>query len=185
VDSRTTRQNGLGETPLIQGRKQTAMTTHIPFDFSTIRWELWSVPVAGVICTGLVLMGGRWLMGRRQPETPQTQDPLNPYQSVATPKRRQTPRGRGAPTRILILDKNGPKEPFSGYVINRSIGGLCVSLVQPLEEGSVVSVRPAKEAFDDTWYEVEVKYCRATDTGWEMGCEFLSRASSNTMLKFS
>ena len=161
------------------------MTAQIPFDLHLLHWELWSVPVAGVICTCLVLMGGRWLLGRRQPQEVKSNDPMNPYQAMSTPKRRQTPRGRGAPTRILILDKNGPAEPFSGYVINRSIGGLCVSLVQPLEEGSVVSVRPAKELIDDTWYEVVVKYCRATDTGWEMGCEFHGRASSNTMLKFS
>jgi hypothetical protein len=104
---------------------------------------------------------------------------------VTSPKRRQTPRGRGAPSRILILDKNGPKEPFSGWVINRSIGGLCVSLLQPLEEGSTLSVRPAKDPLDDVWYEVLVKYCRATDTGWEMGCEFQGRGGSQTMLKFS
>ncbi len=154
-------------------------------DFNLMRWELWSVPVAGVICTGLVLMGGRWLLTRRQQQTAASEDPMNPYQAMATPKRRQTPRGRGAPTRILILDKNRPDEPFSGYVLNRSIGGLCVSLIQPLEEGAIIRIRPAKELLDDTWYDVVVKYCRATDTGWEMGCEFQSRASSNTMLKFS
>jgi hypothetical protein len=160
------------------------MLAEIPFDLSQARWELWSVPVAGFICTGLVLMGGRWLMARRH--VPESQpNEHNPYSTVISPKRRQTPRGRGAPSRILIFDKNGPKEPFSGYVINRSIGGLCVSLVQPLEEGSILSVRPAKDPRDDVWYEVLVKYCRATDTGWEMGCEFQGRAGSNTMLKFS
>lgn len=156
----------------------------IPFDLSLVKWELWSVPVAGLICTGLVLMGGRWLLARRHPH-PEPEEPLNPYQALSTPKRRQTPRGRGVPSRILILDEKGPKEPFSGWVINRSIGGLCVSVVQPIEEGALLKVRPAKDNMDDVWYEVLVKYCRSTDTGWEMGCEFQGRGGSNTMLKFS
>ncbi len=160
------------------------MTAQIPFDFSLARWELWSVPVAGFICTGLVLMGGRWLLARRR-QPVAAPESLNPYSALSSPKRRQTPRGRGAPSRILILDKNGPKEPFSGWVINRSIGGLCVTLVQPLEEGSILSVRPAKDPLDDVWFDVLVKYCRATDTGWEMGCEFQGRGGSHTMLKFS
>ena len=86
---------------------------------------------------------------------------------------------------IMILDGKGPNEPFSGWVINRSIGGLCVSVVQPIAEGAVLKVRPAKDMMDDVWCEVLVKYCRATDTGWEMGCEFQGRGGSNTMLKFS
>jgi hypothetical protein len=162
------------------------MLARIPFDLNLAQWELWSIPVAGFICTGLVLVGGRWLLGRRhqhQPVAPKNEH--NPYSAIASPKRRQTPRGRGVPSRILILDKNGPAEPFSGWVINRSIGGLCVTLIQPLEEGAILSVRPAKDALDDVWYEVLVKYCRATDTGWEMGCEFQGRGGSNTMLKFS
>lgn len=161
------------------------MLGSISFDLDLTRWELWSIPVAGFICTGLVLIGGRWLLARRQPEPEAQPDPLNPYVSLASPKRRQTPRGRGAPSRILILDKTKTAEPFSGWVINRSIGGLCVSLVQPIEEGAKLNVRPAKEIMDDVWYEVVVKYCRATDSGWEMGCEFQGRGGSQTMLKFS
>src|SRR4051794_15781286 len=111
-----------------------AMTGYIPFDLNLSRWELWSVPVAGFICTGLVLVGGRWLLSRRQPEVESQPDPLNPYATLNSPKRRQTPRGRGAPSRILMVDKSKATEPFSGWVINRSIGGLCVSLVQPVEE---------------------------------------------------
>jgi hypothetical protein len=161
------------------------MTAAIPFDFNWMRWEQWSVPVVGVFCSGLVLMGGRWLLGRRQPQEATPDEPMNPYQSMSTPKRRQTPRGRGAPMRILILAKNRPAEQFPGYVINRSVGGLCVSLVQPVEEGALISVRPAKELIDDTWYDVVVKYCRATETGWEMGCEFQGRGGSSALLKFS
>src|SRR4051794_32327839 len=84
-----------------------AMIGSIPFDLNLSRWELWSVPVAGFICTGLVLVGGRWLLARRQPPVEAQPDPLNPYASLTSPKRRQTPRGRGVPSRILILDKNG------------------------------------------------------------------------------
>ena len=160
------------------------MTAQIPFDLNLAQWELWSVPVAGFICTGLVLMGGRWILARRRQPLAVT-DTHIPYTALGSPKRRQTPRGRGAPSRILILDKNGPKEPYSGWVVNRSIGGLCVNLVQPVEEGSILSVRPANDPQDDVWYEVLVKYCRVTESGWEFGCVFQGHGGSHTMFNFS
>ena len=161
------------------------MIAAIPFDLNLARWELWTIPVAGFLCTGLVLMGGRWLLRRRQPSLEAT-DTHNPYSAVSTPKRRQTPRGRGAPSRILILAKNGPKDPFSGWVINRSIGGLfALRFFNRFEEGALLKVCPAKDVLNDDWYEVLVRYCRATETGWEMGCEFQGRGGSNAMLKFN
>ena len=99
------------------------MLADIPFELSQARWELWSIPVAGFICTGLVLVGGQqWLLARRH--VPITYS--RPSTILIRRRFRQNAGKRRAPrrfkARILIFDKNGSKEPFSGYVIDRSIG---------------------------------------------------------------
>lgn len=165
------------------------MLAQLVAEVSLPRWEIWVGPVAGLFCAGLVVVGGRLFFGSRRAHQP---DPLEEqgkelaarYQAQASPKRRKTARGKGTPVRIFVSDAEAKAEPFSAYIQNRSIGGLCVSLVQPVQVGTILSVRPAKEMDENPWHQVEVKYCRRADDGYEMGCQFLGRPNWNMLMKF-
>lgn len=165
------------------------MLAQLVAEVSLPRWEIWVGPVAGLFCAGLVVFGGRAVFGSRRGK--HSDDVLDEQgkefaarYAEGSPKRRKTARGKGAPVRIFISDAEAKSEPFSAYVQNRSIGGLCVTLNQPVQVGTILSVRPAKELPENPWYQVEVKYCRKSDSGYEMGCQFLGRPNWNMLLTF-
>jgi hypothetical protein len=167
-------------------RKQAGMIAQLSLDMNLPRWELWCIPLAGLVCTGFVLVSGRLLFRRHGKAAAGPNDgQAAVYETQETPKRRQTPRGRGTPCRILVTDEAAKTDPYSAYVINRSMGGLCVSLLEPVEVGTTLKVRPTKDLLNDQWFPVLVKYCRQADAGWEMGCEFVGRTSTNMLLMFS
>lgn len=158
----------------------------LAMDLNMTRWELWFVPLVGLTCTGLIMMGGRLLFGRRSATAPASAPTKSPrVESQGSPKRRQTPRGRGRSGRVLVADPHGSEEPYAAYVVNLSMGGLCIAVPEPLAEGSMLSLKPAKNLMDDTWYPARVKFCRPGDSGYEIGCEFVGRTSGNIMLVFS
>jgi hypothetical protein len=158
------------------------------FDIPGLRWE-YAVPlVIGVSVSGLALVVGRFFLGRKRRSASVGSDTIeehyDPFVEGSKTERRSSVRRRGNPVAILIGDSKGEKELARGWVIDRSMGGLCLSCDVPLESGEVVTVKPVSAPGSVFWTQVEVRGCRHSNDAYEVGCRFVKTPSWNQLLYF-
>ena len=148
----------------------------IGFDLS--RWEIWTAPAVGLSSACLLLIAVRMFLQGRKPEAPPApakkdaaaEDSGN-YPAVG--ERRASVRRQGYTIQVLIADVNANTEPFSGCVRNRSFGGLCLVVPRAVEANAILSVRTADASAETPPVQVRVKWCRAREGSWELGCQFV------------
>lgn len=166
----------------------------LPSLLTFVTEQPWAIPVIGTLVTGLAfLVGRRWLVARPEPpkENPVEQPPSMPLMTMTTlmpnqgqRDRRAAPR-RKAGSRIEVYitdDTKGP--PILGWVVDRSIGGLCLNVEEPLSEGMNLYVRPRKAQQTAPWLAIEIRSCRPDGSVWEIGCRFLKPPQWNDLLLF-
>jgi len=129
---------------------------------------------AAVLLVGLALLVGLVVIRRRQPVKSAPAAGALPKPaglSGDSADRRHSARRVETPIAIHVASLPGEEQPAEGWVVNRSPGGLCLSLNTPIPVGTVVSVRLAAQA-DMGWVPLEVKYCSALGSRWKVGCGF-------------
>jgi hypothetical protein len=101
-------------------------------------------------------------------------------------ERRVWPRSRKA-LRVLILDPAEVlQEPYHGWIVDRSQGGVCLCYNNSeAEEGDVLLVQPASTDAALPWVRVKVKHQRRKASRTELGCEFVQRNSWHQILLVS
>jgi hypothetical protein len=77
--------------------------------------------------------------------------------------------------RVLVVDPaDALEEPYRGWVVDRSQGGICLSFPRSdIEAGSVLKVQPLSTMAGLPWVEVRVKHRRQKRSRVEFGCEFV------------
>src|SRR5438105_2132799 len=125
----------------------------IPWDPS--EWPRGVAVVVGAVVTLLVLLVGSRLYGRRaavpahgsrtHPHPPPVPDrpPADPFDHGSVRERRTAPRRQGNPVPVAVAAGNEGAETLRGLVLDRSLGGLRLSLDHDIEEGAVVRLRPS------------------------------------------
>jgi|SRR5208283_1400486 len=162
----------------------------LPFDLAT--WGPWLAPAAGLLAAGVVFWLGRSLFVRRGEEDTEDEEGENleeggevdPFLHGATRERRGALRRGGNPVPVLITDANGEAEPLNAWVIDRSTGGLCLSVHEAIATGTVLSVRTSNAPQTVPWIQVEVKNCRPVGSDWELGCKFVRTPPWSVLLLF-
>jgi hypothetical protein len=97
--------------------------------------------------------------------------------------RRAAPRRKGNSVEV-VLTAGEEKPPVHGWVIDRSVGGLCLMVEHPFEEGMTPNVRPRNCPDITPWTPIEVRSCRAQGSDWEVSCRFLKSPPYNVLLLF-
>jgi hypothetical protein len=164
------------------------MALEILSDLRAIHWQPLVIPLVGLSSVGLTLMMGRLLFRMRRSQTPSTesQSKVDPFESGSAAERRSSPRRAGREIKVLVSDSQALAEPEPGFVVNRSLGGLRLSLAREVPEHSILSVRPADAQFDCPWLQVQVKHSvQMKDGNWEVGCEFVKTPPWAVLLQFS
>lgn len=154
-------------------------------------WTTWIAPLIGLVATVLAYWLGVKLTERRQrqrlparPTTPPADPMEDPFVHGGKLERRTSVRRRGNAVAILVSDANARAEPISGWVVDRSMGGLCLCLSESFSPGTLLSVRAANAPSAVPWVQVEVKSCRQSNRDWEVGCKFLRTPPWSTLLLF-
>jgi hypothetical protein len=90
-------------------------------------------------------------------------------------ERRTSPRVQQKSCRVLIIDpEDGLQEPYLGWVVDRSEGGLCLAFQRiGLKVGDVFLVELAPDSEAAAWVAVRVKNGRWRNNRLELGCEFV------------
>src|SRR5207245_2244183 len=86
-------------------------------------------------------------------------------------ERRTSVRRKGNPVGVVVLAGEAAKaEP--GLVLNRSKGGLYVSVAGPVAVGTTIQLRACQAPGDTPWIHVLVRHCVAKGERWNLGCKF-------------
>jgi hypothetical protein len=126
--------------------------------------------------------------GKQQPQelatNRATERAADPAVLNATPERRRAPRRWGDPVQLLLWDGFPGTEPFRGWIVNRSPGGLGISSSQPAAVGTVFQVRVAIAPDSVPWVPVAVRGCYPLAGRWILSCEFIQPPSKEILLLF-
>jgi hypothetical protein len=146
----------------------------------------WTIPVAGVLAAGLAFVTGSLFFGRRNGSAkpalaPPTAAPSPPS---APTDRRTSHRREGTDVEVLISDAEVKTTPVQGWVIDRSLGGVCLRAPTSFPVGAILSLRPCSAPSVAPWVQVEVKSCRQMVDAWEVGCQFLRTPPYSVLLLF-
>jgi PilZ domain len=147
--------------------------------------QLWLILIIGVLVASLAFLMGRRLFiarARRIGSIP-PDDLVKAALSTEQLDRRSTPRRKGNLIEVYLTD-DSKRLPLHGWVVDRSVGGLCLVVDKPLTEGTILNVRPRKAPQTAPWTSIEIRSCRADRGDWEVGCRFVKAPAWNDLLLF-
>jgi hypothetical protein len=164
-------------------------------------WSPWLVPLIGLATAGCALLlggfalfMGRYLRSgyREQPgsapaakgESKGSVRNRDPFLDGSATERRKALRRGGRLTRVHISDAEGQAEPVEGWVLDRSLGGMCLAADKEFAEGIILSVRSAEAPETTPWIQLEVKNCRWQENRFELGCQFVRTPPWGVLLLF-
>lgn len=167
-------------------------------DFEWSEYAGYIGPAVGILIAVVVLVGGYVASRRRggggwgrggkhEPPAPLSEKADasgDPFEQGTNRERRNALRRGGNPVAILISDADAQTDPTPGWVVDRSTGGLCLSVPKAVTEGTVLSVRTSNAPESVPWVQLEVKNCRPVGKEFELGCRFLRTPPWSVMLLF-
>src|SRR5262249_13071509 len=102
--------------------------------------------------------GRKSLVPRQKPEQKLNHDP---FTEGSTSEQRKSFRRQGNPTCIHIALPEQKDQPSEGWVLDRSMGGICIQASQEYAPGTKLAVLPVNAPTMTPWVDVEVRTCRA------------------------
>jgi hypothetical protein len=153
----------------------------------------WTIPAIGVLVASLAfLVGRRWLVANPAPTAEKSaEEPATPLLTVTSTltkptwtERRSAPRRKAGNRVEVYLTDDTRETPLLGWVVDRSMGGLCLNVEEPLCEGTILNVRPRKAPQTAPWLAIEIRSCRPEGNTWVVGCCFLKPPQWNDLLLF-
>lgn len=155
---------------------------------AVLRWEHWIIPAVGMASAALTLAVVASIL--RRPKVPVFRPvngqppPPDPFLEGSATERRTTFRRSGNPIEVSIAAAEPAGEIARGRVVDRSMGGLCLITTQPIDKGTIISVRPLNAPPPAQWVQVQVRGCRQDGKEWELGCQFLRTPPYSVLLSF-
>ena len=118
------------------------------------------------------------------PEGPDQDSPSDLFVGGRNKERRAALRRAGNAIPIYIADEKAEAEPITGWVLDRSTGGLCMSVEVEIEPNTVLSVRTRNAPESIPWWQIEVKSCRKSGKEYELGCMWVRTPPWSVLLLF-
>ncbi|MGL4553511.1 MAG: PilZ domain-containing protein [Gemmataceae bacterium] len=143
----------------------------------------WLVPAIGLVACGMAFFVGWRLLGTRS-RTDDENTPLDlDFLKGVTRERRGATRRKGNTVEV-ILSLGDDKPDFKGWVIDRSQGGLCILVEEPVPAATVLRVKPRAGGDKVAWAEVTVRSSRPEGHQHELGCQFHRPPTYHLLLQF-
>jgi hypothetical protein len=160
--------------------------------FDLADWERWAGPaivfLVGAFSAGAILFLGRLILrgrGRLGPPMPGTTHfQRDPFFYGSASEKRSSVRRTGKLIKVLITDAKAQSKPIEGWVIDRSMGGLCVAIPDKVPETTILSLRTVDAPREVPWVQVEVRRCESRGDRYEIGCQFVRTPSWSILLLF-
>jgi hypothetical protein len=144
----------------------------------------WLPATVGAVTAGLVVLGSRTCQPNPATETrglslpPSVLLPKDPFEACLA-ERRGGIRCGTQPLKVTVADAAATA---SGWVLDRSQGGLGVSLPALVQPGRVLRIRRADAPHRMPWVDVQVRYCRQQGSKWAIGGKFVDGPMLSALL---
>lgn len=165
------------------------MLTELLAQLNLYNLNLWAASVVGLIVGGATLLLGQFLvshgLGYAPPEMGKPKArPYDPFLFGSHLEKRTSLRRTGNPVPVLITDPEMPEEPLGGWVMDRSVGGLCVSSPKSFAVDSYLTIRAANAAETMPSVRVKVRHFRKEDGRYAVGCQYTESYPWSVLLLF-
>jgi hypothetical protein len=157
------------------------------YDLSNL--ELW-LPLGVGIGAGLLSVAALAMVSRRKAARQLTQKSeqlspnSDPFVQGSACEQRRALRRVGNPVKVFLASAGEDTPKASAWVLDRSVGGLCLSSEQEHPVGTTIRVLPASAPDIAYWVDVEVRSCRSVKGGFELGCQFVKTPPWSILLLF-
>lgn len=140
----------------------------------------------GVVLTMILLFASKG-RSRRQPSSPAAGLRSSQW-TAAMPsfadRRTSTRREGGNPVKVVLASPAFKSGTLTGYVLDRSTGGMRLASGTGMPVGTSVQVRAVHAPDETPWVTILVRSCKPSGKGFEMGCEFDKTPPWNVLLLF-
>jgi len=155
-------------------------------------WQELVAPLTGIVSAVMALfMGLAWMSSRHRtkpslaiPDEKPGQANPDPFVHGSSNEKRTALRRAGRPTKVTLSPDDDKSTQSPGWVLDRSVGGLCLFVYVPYPENTVLKLRADHAPAEVPWIKVEVKRCRTSRDGYELGIQFLTTPTWNVLLLF-
>lgn len=140
------------------------------------------LPIAAAVAVAAPLL---WLVRppRRVVAGPVVDVPLDNLVISPSEKRTSFRRG-GNPIGILCKRPNDDSHQMHASLVDRSLGGMCLTTTIEVAPGTILSVRPINAEAIVPWIDIEVCACRPQNDCFELGCRFVKVPPYSILLLF-
>lgn len=145
--------------------------------------DTWLMLLIGVVTAWVAFAAGLTTLRKRKAPTPASAD-LPSTSDAGTSERRTALRRGGHPVTVDLHDPDEHQPSQSGWVLDRSVSGLCLMVPNALPVGSFWKVRPGNAPQTMPPVRVEVKSCTRDGPDWKLGCRFEKTPNYAILLMF-
>jgi hypothetical protein len=143
----------------------------------------WPILTVGLGVSALAFLVGRGVLRGETPKTEEDEESLENLDLQSARDRRSDSRRKGNPVEVDLCDPKGRIDPFSGYVFDRSRGGICLTVQIEIPAGTILNACPRVR--QNTYsIPLEVRSCRAVRDGFLLGCQFVQTPPWNVLILF-
>jgi hypothetical protein len=107
----------------------------------------------------------------------------DPFLLGSRSEHRRTPR-RGGSSVVVNIGRPDSERPVEGWVVNRSLGGLCVCSPKNFEPDTILRIRVKRSAESAPSVEVRVRGSSTEGQRFMLHCQFIRQPSANTLMMF-
>jgi hypothetical protein len=149
--------------------------------------EYWLPLLIGAGVGFLAILAMKATMGKPV-EGPAEQLPerkeYDPFTEGSRSDQRRSFRRGGSTIKVFYAFPDRKNHPDEAWVIDRSMGGLCLGAPTEVPVGTVLSLLPVNAPPMTPWVDVEVRSCRPMDDQVELGCQFVKVPPWSILLLF-
>ncbi|MCS6977388.1 MAG: PilZ domain-containing protein [Gemmatales bacterium] len=100
-------------------------------------------------------------------------------------EKRRAPR-RGSNLAVVQITRPGAwSKSVEGWVVNKSLGGMCLCSPRKFEEDTILEVRPKRSSGTDLTLEMRVVHVRQEGTRYMLHCQFTRHAAPHILRQFT
>src|SRR5947209_12802934 len=131
--------------------------------------EYWLPLLIGMGVGVLALTAGKVASGHRKRihEKPKQTCDHDPFTQGSATEQRRSFRRQGNPTEVYIAFPDHKKSPARAWVLDRSMGGLCMQASTEYDPGTQLAVLPVNAPEMTPWVDITVRTCRPLKDGHE------------------